>query len=210
MGRTGPRAERDEEISISGFTPLQSQKMSDPSVIAVQGFSGYQIEASRPGPLSNTVSSLTVQFRVRDPLQQTGARTAQLTKIGNAIGSRPKDLEKSKRARQVSHDLSFGTGHAPPCSTVVATGILRCAIMLSPACKRVMPQHDPNSSHAIVRCQACRNPIDISWKPKAAKPQPVPAETRAIEQGESHVYVHRASRSADLKKASTQMPALSS
>lgn len=58
--------------------------------------------------------------------------------------------------------------------------MLRCAIILSPACKRVIPQHDPNSPHAIVRRQACRNPIDISWKPKAAKPQPVPAESRAI------------------------------
>ncbi|KAL0474765.1 hypothetical protein QR685DRAFT_567671 [Neurospora intermedia] len=33
-----------------------------------------------------------------------------------------------------------------------------------------MPQHDSNSPHAIVRRQACRNPINVSWKPKTAKP----------------------------------------
>ncbi|KHE78279.1 hypothetical protein GE21DRAFT_1069474 [Neurospora crassa] len=50
-----------------------------------------------------------------------------------------------------------------------------------------MPQHDPNSPHAIVRRQACRNPINISWKPKTAKPLPVLAESRAIDKAQGHV-----------------------
>ncbi|KAH7627713.1 hypothetical protein B0T09DRAFT_386179 [Sordaria sp. MPI-SDFR-AT-0083] len=57
-----------------------------------------------------------------------------------------------------------------------------------------MPQRDPNSPHAIARRQACRNPIDISWKPKAAKPLPIPAESRAIDKAKVMAGYGRVSR----------------
>ncbi|CCC06123.1 hypothetical protein SMACR_00340 [Sordaria macrospora] len=58
-----------------------------------------------------------------------------------------------------------------------------------------MPQRDPNSPHAIARRQACRNPIDISWKPKAAKPLPIPAESRAIDKAKVMCFGLRLLRS---------------